>query len=291
MIKSMTGYGKAENTSQGRQCQVEARSVNHRFLDLKIKLPKEFLHLEEPLKKEAKLLCERGKLDIHVSLADDLGENKQFIEPETLQEIKKQVGYWEAELDRSVDLRLSDIMQLKAFFEEGKESDDSEEQDKLIQQTVKDALTGLVEMRTREGDLLSVVIKEHISNCRLLIKKVPLMADDVVKQYKNKLIKNFENLEINFDEADSRIIQEMGMIADRCDVTEEVNRFQAHLQHVEEMLEAGKPVGRKLDFLMQELNREANTLCSKGNNTEVVNVGVDLKCEVEKMREQILNIE
>jgi uncharacterized protein (TIGR00255 family) len=146
-------------------------------------------------------------------------------------------------------------------------------------------------MRQREGELLFNDIMGHVENLQQLINKVPQFKEDVVESYRQRLANNLEKLQIKYDKNDPRILQEVGIFMDRADITEELERFGSHLVQMRELLEGDLAVGRKLDFILQELYREANTLCSKANHIQVTQIGVDLKCEIEKIREQVQNIE
>lgn len=292
MIQSMTGYGKAEVSKKGVSCSVELRSVNSKFLDSRIKLPKEFALLEDQLKAVLKEKLSRGKVDLHLSLEHETNKAEVLkLDPVVLENTIQLIHDLEEKTGRTVSSNFSDFLNIRGLVIYETTSEDTEFYQELFIDTIRQGVDELLQMRKREGELLCQEILTHAQTCQDLIQDVPSYSQEILENYRQRLQKNLESLEVKYGADDPRILQEIGIITDRCDVTEELERFQTHLTHLRELSQKEIPVGRKLDFLMQEMNREANTLCSKANHSKITAIGVNLKCEIEKMREQIQNIE
>ncbi len=292
MIKSMTGFCKTEVEYKNLTCNVEVRSVNHRFLEPRIHLPRQFQYLEENLKRLLKQKISRGKVDVYLQLdeANSL-EEKLALDPNTLKNVNSIIGLIEKDIGRDLQVHLADLLQVKGLFSYDQEEKAVEDYEVLFSQAVEKGAEELIKMRYREGELLFSDIMEHVELLHKYIDQVPELRGEVVESYRQRLKKNLENLKLKYDEDDPRIMQEVGIFMDRSDITEEIERFGSHLVQLRELVQSDEPTGRKLDFLMQELYREANTLCSKANHIQVTQIGVDLKCEIEKIREQVQNIE
>lgn len=292
MIHSMTGFCKAEVELDGRACSVEMRSVNHRYLDARITLPKAFSQLEEELKKSLKTHLNRGKVDVSLNLVgSDAVEERLEADPKIWAQVKQAVEQMEAGWDRQVSVSLGDVLQIKGLLNSVPVQADGFDYKALFQKAIEEGAAQLAQMRAVEGGHLKAEIEEHMTQLRQLVAQIPAYQDEVARAYKERLLSNLAKLELDVSDEDPRVAQEIGFFIDRADVTEEVERFNTHLKHLDALLAAGEPVGRKLDFLMQELNREANTLCSKAGHPKITEIGVTLKSEIEKVREQVQNIE
>lgn len=292
MIQSMTGFGKAETTHKDFSCRIELRSVNHKFLDARIKLPKEFQYFEETLKGHLKELVKRGKVDITiVPMETQREETKLAVDEKVWANTMEILQRLEFDMGDKIALSFSDIRNVPGLLRMEEPPSSVEDWEILFQQALQEGAENLVEMRMTEGGHIRKELFVHLENCRNMIDEVTDLATEVGAQYRQRLAKNLENLGINFERDDPRIIQEIGIAIDRSDITEEINRFRAHLSQFTDLLNQSAPVGRKMDFLLQELNREANTLCSKANHVQISSFGIDLKCEIEKMREQSLNVQ
>jgi len=292
MIKSMTGYCKVEVEHQGKTCTIELRSVNHRFLDARVFLPKAFSTMEEDLKKRLRSFVNRGKVDASLTLTSESAEeDRLMVDPLVMKNLKKTLSGFEAELKQPVSVALSDLLQVKGLIKYGLSEGDEYDYAGLFAKAVDQGGAGLQQMRETEGRLLNPVLRQHLDQLGKLIKAVPPLALELQAHAQNRLSQALTKLGLTLDVEDPRVMQEIGFQLDRADITEEIERFEAHLRHFDEILEADEPVGRKLDFLTQELNREANTLCSKSSSSKITEIGVNLKTELEKLREQIQNIE
>lgn len=291
MIRSMTGYGKGEATGAAGRCVVEVRTVNHRYGEVTVKLPRSFLAYEHELRKAAANRIKRGKADLFVQWEEAVGAAQ--VPPVNMAAAR---GYQAAFLELARELRLSPEIPLSLIVSQKnvlQEAAGEEQPDLLPQvlQAVLAALDALDAMRLREGEALERDLRERRQGLAELVAQVTERAPLVVEEYEAKLRQRLTKL-LNDAELDpQRLAQEVALMADRCDVTEELVRLQSHFVQFDETLALTEPVGRKLDFLMQELNREVNTIGSKANDAQVTALVVQMKAELERMREQVQNIE
>lgn len=291
MIKSMTGYGKGEANGPAGRCVVEIRTVNHRYGEVTVKLPRSFLAYEHDLRKAAGSRIKRGKADLFVQWEEAAGAAQ--VPPVNLAAAR---GYQAAFLELARELRLSPEIPLSLIVGQRnvlQEAAGEEQPDLLPQvlQAVQAALDAHDTMRLREGEALERDLRERRQGLAELVVQVTERAPLVVEEYQVKLQQRLVKL-LNDTELDpQRLALEVALMADRCDVTEELVRLQSHFVQFDEALALAEPVGRKLDFLMQELNREVNTIGSKANDATVTALVVQLKAELERMREQVQNIE
>lgn len=288
----MTGYCKVDVEHQGKTCTVEMRSVNHRFLDARVFLPKSLSMFEEPLKKQLKEMINRGKVDVSVTLgADDQGEDRLSVDPAVLENLNKTLKDFQSKFKQPVSVGLGDLMQIKGLIKYDVPEEDDFDYSGLLSQGIAKGAEALCAMRETEGRLLYPVLSGHLAQLADLLSQVPPYAEEIKENSHQRLSQSLTKLGLTLDPEDPRVMQEIGFQLDRADITEEIERFEAHLSHFDEILTSDEPVGRKLDFLCQELNREANTLCSKSGHSKITEIGVNLKTELEKVREQIQNIE
>jgi uncharacterized protein (TIGR00255 family) len=292
MIKSMTGYCKTEVVCGEKSCRAEVRSVNHRYLEARISLPKQFQHFEETLKARLKRRITRGKVDINLAMTfQENEENGLVITRGLWDNVKALKNELQTDLGEPISLSMADLFNIKGLLLFEQIEVDNSDYKACYEKALDAALDGLIEMRSHEGKLLYKEISEHVNILKNLLIQIPDFLDEVVVNYRGRLEKNLRNLQLKYDANDPRLMQEIGIFIDRSDVTEEIERFRTHLTHLGDLLQKDVPVGRKIDFLLQELNREANTLCSKSCNAQMTAVGVEMKCEIEKIREQVQNIE
>lgn len=292
MIKSMTGYGKGEVGSELGKCTVEIRSVNHRYGEVSIRMPRGFLAMENEIKRMIGTTLKRGKIDVYVQWEETSSASAV---PQADMELAK--GYaalfqsMSAELGLSEQLPLSLVISQKGVLKDaGKTIDETECLPQLVE-TVQAAVDAIDAMRTREGGALSIDLTERHSQVAEWVEQVSARSPQVVAEYHAKLKARLDQL-LDGAEIDAvRLAQELALMADRCDVTEELVRLNSHFKQFDEALLLAEPVGRKLDFLMQEMNREVNTIGSKSNDAEVTSLVIRIKAEMEKMREQVQNIE
>ncbi len=293
MFKSMTGFGRSELQNGDYTCKVEARSVNNRFLDVKTRLPRNFSALEFDLKKRVKSKCSRGSIDISISFQRDEAEGSggeirpnlvlatQYLNAfKTVREKLELPG----EIDINNILSLKDVIQ----YEPLALSSGIEE---LITNATEAAMDQLIEMRVEEGKHLEKEILGLISDVEKEKDKIKPRQSVMVKQYRERLNERIKTLTEGTSIDPARLDQETALLADRCDITEEITRLESHLSHFRQLVQSEEPMGRKLEFLIQEFNREANTIGSKTLDVEVSRSSIEIKSALEKIREQLANIE
>ncbi len=292
MIKSMTGYGSAKGASGDIDISVEVKSVNNRYLDCTIKMPRVYAAMEEALKAAVTRAISRGKVDVYVSIdtskADTVSVriNKPVADAyvSALEELVKQYGLKNA-VTASELSRFPEVLVLE------KSETDIEALADGVRAVLEQALDGLNEMREREGKNLSDDILRRLEAIGRLTSEAEACSPRSVEEYRTRLETKMAEVLENKDIDETRILMEAAIFADRVSVNEETVRLKSHIEQLRQMLQSRTPVGRKLDFLIQELNREANTIGSKGNDAEMARIVVDLKAEIEKIREQAQNIE
>lgn len=292
MIKSMTGFGRCEVSENNRKFTVEMKSVNHRYLDVNIKMPKKLNFFEAAIRGLLKDYIQRGKVDIFISY-EDLTENNvcvkynQDIAGEYLKYLKQMAEHFQ--LDD--DIRVSTLSRYPEVFTMEEQAIDEEGIWKTLEKALKGACEGFVESRIREG--------EHLKND--LVQKLDMMLSHVdfiherspriITEYKQKLQEKIRDLLEDTKVDENRLLMEVTIFADKVCVDEEIVRLRSHVETTKATLLAGGSMGRKLDFIAQEMNREANTILSKASDLEISNRAIELKTEIEKVREQIQNIE
>lgn len=292
MIRSMTGYGRSVQTLNGREITAEIRSVNNRYLDCNVKLPRVFAYAEDAVKQRIKESITRGKVDVYICVNSTTAEqvqvalNRPVLEGylTVMRQIATEYGVRD---DSSVTslLRLPDVISLsKAEEDETQVTND-------IVQTVACALEAYEAMRCVEGQALENDLRSRAAAILELTDKVAARSPITLAEYRARLSARMQEVLEKTDIEESRILMEAAIYADKIAVDEETVRLRSHLSQLETMLDQGGAIGRKLDFLLQELNREANTIGSKGNDIEQARTVVDIKAELEKIREQTQNIE
>jgi uncharacterized protein (TIGR00255 family) len=291
MIKSMTGYGKGDVSDLHGRCVVELKTVNNRYSEVSLKMPRSFMAYENNVRKAVAGRVKRGKADLFVQWEPAAGE---AVVPPINYAVAK--GYHQAFLDLAHELHvhaeipLSLIISQKNVLQEAV----SEEQGDLMPvllKSVEQALDGLDAMRAREGEALQADLKARRTDLAGLVAQVRERSPLVVEEYQQKLQQRLSKLLSGVEMDPQRLAQEVALLADRCDITEELVRLESHFVQFDDTLLLQEPVGRKLDFLMQEINREVNTIGSKANDAIITALVVQMKAELEKMREQVQNIE
>ena len=289
----MTGFSRYENQNEDLTCKVEIRSVNNRFIDINTRLPKSLAPLELPLKKIVKAKCARGSFDITIMIEKN-GDTETNLEvtpnlplaTEYLNAFKKiQDGL---SLKGAIDINTV-LSQRDVVKTELKKVEDSCEE--IVMQTVDKALTHLIKMREEEGKNLEKDILNQINSIKTLGKLISTKQSITVQQFQNKLNEKIQNLTSGLEIDPDRIAQESALLADRCDITEELVRLESHIEQFNLLVASHEPQGRKLEFLTQEINREVNTTGSKTIDLEVSKAVIEMKSCLEKIREQLANIE
>lgn len=292
VVRSMTGYGRGESSVLGKKISVEAKSVNHRFLEIVVRMPKQLFPLEERIKKVVQEKITRGRVDIFLTL-EETGEKKRLVK------VDKELGlaYYNAlrELAEACKIPekfdLVNLSQMPGVFNVEDEEDDLETVWPAVQEAVEKAVHGIADMRKTEGQKLeqdlikrSRIISDHVV---LIEERSPL----VVLEYRDKLTQRVQELLGEVEVDGSKLVNEVAFFADRASIAEELVRLRSHLAQMGDILQSGDAIGRKLDFLVQEMNREINTIGSKANDLTINRYVVEVKSELEKIREQIQNLE
>ena len=292
MIYSMTGYGRYEVEANERKILVEVSSVNHRYLDLNIRTPRILMQYEEVIRRIVKEKLTRGKVEIAISMQSVAQEDVEVVVNESLG-----AAYLEGlrmlgrKFDLEDDLKLSALMNINDLVSIQKKTVNNEAIEAQIESALQGALEAFIKMRQKEGEALK---QDILQKCKVLSEMVIAIesrSPKVVIQYKERLKARLAQLLDGASVDENRITTEIALFADKCAIDEEITRLKSHIKQLEEILEEGQVVGRKLDFLMQEMNREANTIGSKANDYEITKIVVALKTEIEKIREQVQNIE
>jgi len=292
LIKSMTGYGRAVQTLSGREITVELKSVNNRYLDCNVRLPRQYGYAEEALKQRVKEHISRGKVDVYVSIAAQEAEAMQISLNRPVLE-----GYLNALKTIAEDYNLRDdvsvmaVSRLPEVFQVTKAEEDEEQFLKDLLAVADEAMANYDAMREVEGKALENDLRSRAATILALTEKVEQRSPITLAEYRARLEKRMREVLENTQIDESRILTEAAIYADKIAVDEETVRLRSHLSQLEQMLTNGGAIGRKLDFLLQELNREANTIGSKGNDIEQARTVVEIKSELEKIREQTQNIE
>ncbi|MDP6656023.1 MAG: YicC/YloC family endoribonuclease [SAR324 cluster bacterium] len=289
MAISMTGFGTAEAQWESWSCQVEIRSVNQRFLDIRCRLPLGFQTLEADFKKQIKAVCTRGKVDCSIRLEKGEGDEKLKLNHERAKIFNELLGEFEELSGRKVNVEARDLSSTN-IIEENKSREPPEECEKVIRDSLAKAIEGLQEMKLREGQAMHDDIKTRLVSCEQIVNKIEELSQEEPGLYRERLQERLAQLQEGTKINPERLEQEIALFADRLDITEEVVRFRTHLEHMDDIL-TQREVGKKAEFLMQELNREVNTIASKSNHAEISQSSVEIKSELEKVREQLQNIE
>lgn len=292
MIRSMTGYGRGTFEMDGRSYTMEIKSVNHRYCDLNIKMPKSLLPLEDRIRKTVQSRLNRGKIDVFLTqnLFDkkDVSAflNKSLADSyfDCLTQLKERYSLRD-EVSLSLISKFPDVITTK------QEDEDVEELWGGIAKALSDSLDMMVQMRESEGLKLKEDIIGKCSGIKEMVQVIEEKSADIVSEYLNKLKLRLDDLLKDYKVDENRLAMEVALLADKATVDEEIVRLKSHLIQVKETLELDEPVGRKLDFIIQEMNRETNTIASKASNLEVINIMLGIKNEIEKIREQVQNLE
>ena len=293
MIKSMTGFGRCELADGERKFTIEMKGVNHRYLDVNIRMPKKLNFFETAIRNLLKRSVSRGKVDIFITY-EDLSEGQAVLKyNETLaKEYLVCLKQMEESFGLENDIRVSTLSRYPEVLTMEEQALDAEEIWNVLKKAMEGALEQFVETRIMEGENLKKDILSKLDGMQKLVAYIEERSPEIVREYREKLEEKVKELLEDSQIDDGRIAAEVVIFADKICTDEEVVRLRSHIIHMKETLQSEEAgIGRKLDFIAQEMNREANTILSKANDLEVSNVGIDLKTEIEKVREQIQNIE
>ena len=292
MIKSMTGYGRAEQNFDKYKITIEVKSVNNRYLDYNTKVYKQYSFLEEVVRECLTKKISRGKVDVFIGF--DLSDTDDVVvtlNEETAKGYMRALTQMKELLSLSGDIHISDLTRFQDVFKLEKKEQDIEEISNHASMVLNSALDDLTANRTREGERLYGFFEASIAKVREIAKIIDARSPQTISEYTARIKERIAELLDGVPVDEARLLTEVAIFADKVNITEELIRFESHLKEFELLLKSCEPVGRKLDFTVQELNREANTMGSKCNDIEIGKAVVELKAEIEKMREQIQNIE
>ena len=292
LIRSMTGYGRAVETVNGREFTVELRSVNNRYLDCTVKMPRSVSFAEESVKQAVKAAVSRGKVDVFITIkSENTDDTKITLNTAVLEGYLTAMRQMVDSYGVRDDISVSTMSRLPEMFTVEKPEVDEDQLKSDLLGVVNKALEGYNNMRTMEGKALDADLRSRGNTILELVSQVEAGNGQTVIDYRTRLENKLREVLANTSIDESRILTEAAIFADKVAVDEETVRLRSHLQQMNNMLTGGGAVGRKLDFLLQEMNREANTIGSKCSDVKLARIVVDIKAELEKIREQTQNIE
>ena len=292
MIKSMTGFGRYETVTDEYRIAVEIKSVNHRYCDLNIKLPKKFNEIENTLRMMMKEIAERGKVDVYVSYEDYAGKGTHVhYHPQIAKEYVKVAAQVAEEFELHNSLSAERLLGFADVISLEEESNDLESVFPIVTQTLQKAGEQFIASREREGEQLYQDIKGKLAYLLTLVAQVEERSPQMLQEHRQKLLEKVQELLGDRKIDEGILATELIVYADKVCVDEETVRLRSHIDAMSETLDMQEAIGRKLDFIAQEMNREANTILSKANDKELSGIAITLKTEIEKIREQIQNIE
>ena len=290
-MKSMTGFGRARLERENRTYNIEIKSVNHRYNDITVKMPKGISYLEEKVKKEISSKISRGKVDVYITFDNNSSEGKNIkINKEIASIYIKELKTLAQENDIKEDISVTEIFKFPDVL-----SIENVEDEELIWSELytclDNAITSLMEMRKREGNKIKEDLEKRIEKISEKVNEITTYSTRLVEEYVVKLETRIKEI-LNTDVVDKdRLAQEIVIYADKCSVEEEITRLKSHMIQFKELINMDTPIGKKIDFLIQEMNRETNTIGSKSGNLLITNLVIDIKTELEDIREQVQNIE
>lgn len=291
MIKSMTGYGRANLSKDLREYQIEIKSVNHRYLDVSVKMPRQISYLEETIKREIAAKVKRGKIDVFVTFENNSLEGKEIkINMELAEAYINELKKLAEKENILADIQVTDISKYPDVLNIQNNQDD-ETIKKEVLETVKIATDSLVQMRQIEGQKIAEDLLLRLEKIQLKVNEISKLSTGLIEEYVVKLEERIKQILKDQEIDPSRLAQEVVIYADKCSIQEEVTRLNSHISQFKMLLNSNEAIGKKLDFIIQEMNRETNTIGSKANNLEITNDVIDLKTEIENIREQVQNIE
>ena len=291
MIKSMTGYGRAILSENSREYQVEIKSVNHRYLDISVKIPKALSYLEEAVKKEISAKVKRGKFDVCITFENNSTQGRDIkINTELAHLYIKELKELAEKEGILSNIEVTEISKLPEVLNiQNNQSDETIETELIT--VVREATKNLIEMRKVEGSKIAQDLLVRIEEIQSKIKEISKFSTRLIEEYVVKLKERIKELLQNQEIDQARLSQEVVIYADKCSIEEEITRLDSHITQFINLLNSKEAIGKKLDFIIQEMNRETNTIGSKANSLEITNEVINIKTQLENIREQIQNIE
>lgn len=292
MIKSMTGYGSAVYSENGKKYSVEIKSVNNRYSDISVKAPRIYGFLEDALRKRAAERIRRGKADIYVTVEND-GADSGLVSVDTslAAQYMKAFSQLSDSLGIPCNMKSEDFLRIQDVFRVEKAEENEDEITAAAKKALDGALDRFEEMRLREGAKMLEDLQTHLAVIKEETAHIEAHAPEIVEQYRKRIEERVRDILGTAPYDETRLLTEAAVFSDRVNVNEEIVRLKSHISQFSEMLASDEPVGRKIDFLIQEMNRETNTIGSKSNDLEASKIIINIKAEIEKLREQIQNVE
>ena len=291
MLKSMTGFGRAEMVIEGFTVSVQIRSVNHRYMDIALRIPRFYNFLEDKIRQKTAEYISRGKIEVSVSLKEQEGDDRVITLNRPLAENYIEVLKALASLGVEDDIKVSTVARYNDIFSVEYKEIDEDKMFEIINTALSSAFSEFNKMRSEEGERLQKDILFHLDNIANELTKIEAQSPQTVKLYRENLENKMRELLGDAKVDETRLITETAIFADKVAIDEETVRLRSHIKAFKSALNTDKPIGKKLDFIIQEMNRETNTIGSKANNIEIASMVVEIKSEIEKIREQIQNIE
>ena len=292
MIKSMTGYGAGESIVLSKRFTVEIKSVNHRYSDISVKMPRAYMYLEDTLKKTVASFISRGKTDVFLSVEDmESAAGEVSLNMALAKEYYKALCTLKDELSLDGEIKLENLTKFSDIFTVKTVDDDADEIIKAVKEAAETAGAAFNAMRALEGEKLAKDLEGGIKFLNEQVSKVEARAPKIVEDYAARIRERMKEILDGYAVDEGRLLNEVAVFADRVDINEEIVRLKSHISQMCNMLKSDAPQGKKLDFVIQEMNRETNTIGSKSNDLEVAKIVIDMKSCIEKIREQIQNVE
>lgn len=293
MIISMTGYGRFETVQEETKLLIEMKSVNHRFCEVSFRLPRTLMVFEDKLRKIIQEKVHRGRIDVFITLqSENLSKKELKVDWELVQAYIDSSRRIQQEWGLTGEITVKDLIGIQDLFHIEEAETDAEQIQQLLTHAIQKATEQLVHMRIEEGKALAHDLQQRVALIEETIQQLKVHAPKVVEQYRNRLeVRLKEFLEEKAEIEESRLLPEVAIFSERSNISEEITRLESHCQQFRYNLTSKEPVGRKLDFLVQEMNREVNTIGSKANDLLISQLVVELKSNVEKIKEQVQNIE
>jgi len=287
----MTGFGRSKKSTDFFSLSVEIKTVNHRFSEFYIRMPRQFNKIEDKIKKKLSSLIHRGRIEVFVTVEGEGIVNRTvLVDWNLLDHYVQTIAAIKQKYDFDTGLTLQDLLGREDIIHIEEEEAGDEKLEKIFLEAVEEAAASVIQMRQTEGSALEKDISTHLHFFQDLVSRVIEIAPSVVQIYREKLMKKIREF-VDGQVDEGRMLTEVAIFADKADINEELTRLNSHIKQFERILTLNEPIGRKLDFLLQEMNREVNTIGSKANDSEIASIVVEMKSILEKMKEQVQNIE
>jgi uncharacterized protein (TIGR00255 family) len=291
MIKSMTGYGRGEWQGEGKKVEAEIKSVNHRYCDISLRLPRRLSALDNQVRSMIRQRISRGRIEAFIQADDSLTEQRLELDLNLAKDYHLAMKTLQENLEIPGEVRLETLVAFKEIFSRKEVDTDLEKEWAAVQAALEAALGALEAMRLDEGRKLKEDFCGRLETVARMLLEIEGKAPLALHNCRDRLAQRVRELNEGIGVDEARLAQEVAFLAERSDITEELVRIRSHLKQFREMLKSSEPAGRKLEFLLQEINREANTIASKANDAGIAQLSVGIKSELEKMREQVQNVE